>query len=283
MTKILVCIDGSFYADNICTMAAWAAKKLDAEVDLLHVLRRNSDYQAASDDHTGAIGVDSRSALMEALTQVDEERGKLDQQKGRIILAHGEKVLQDAGIDKVNVIHRRGSLSETVKELETDVDMIFIGERGEQANTASEFVGSNLEKVARLVHKPLFVVSRFMRPIKRFLIAYDGKENANKAVAYAAASSLLKGMECHLITVEHNGPIDATKAIDTLTASGFNVTAANLQGQQIDQTIAGYVTDQQIDLLLTGSYSHSVMRSMLLGSTTTSLVKACHVSLMLFR
>lgn len=283
MTKILVCIDGSMYADNICTHAAWAALRLGASVDLLHVLRRTSDYQAAGDDHTGTIGVNARSSLMDELTKVDEERGKLDQQKGRIILAHGEKVLKAAGIDNPNTLHRRGSLSETLKELEADADMIFIGKRGEQANMASEFVGSNLEKVARLVHKPLFVASRFMRPIKRFLIAYDGKENARKAVSFAAQSALLKGIDCHLITVEQNHPIDATDVLSELTAAGFAVQHSNIKADQIDQAVAGYVTENDIDLLLTGSYSHSVMRGMLLGSTTTSLIKACHVPLILFR
>ena len=283
MTKILLCIDGSMYADNICAHAAWAAKRLGAGVDLLHVLRRTSDYQAAGDDHTGAIGMDARSTLMDELTKVDEERGKLDQQKGRIILAHGEEVLKAAGIDNINVIHRRGSLSETVRELEADADMIFIGKRGEQANMASEFVGSNLEKVARLIHKPLFVASRFMRPINRFLIAYDGKENARKAIAFAASSALLQGLECHLVTVEHSQPIDAGDALATLQAAGFDVKYTNIKADHIDQAVSGYVTENDMDLLLAGSYSHSVMRGMLLGSTTTGLIKACHVPLILFR
>ena len=36
MAKILVCIDGSVYADNLCTHAAWVAKNINAEIDLLH-------------------------------------------------------------------------------------------------------------------------------------------------------------------------------------------------------------------------------------------------------
>ena len=29
MTKLLVCIDGSTYADNLCTNAAWVAKQIE--------------------------------------------------------------------------------------------------------------------------------------------------------------------------------------------------------------------------------------------------------------
>lgn len=283
MTKLLVCIDGSLYADNICTNAAWAAKRLNAGIDLLHVLRRSSDYQAPHDDHTGAIGVDTRSDLMEELVKVDEERGRLDQQKGRLILEHGEKALKSAGIGKVNSIHRRGSLSETIKEMEDNVDMIFIGKRGEQANMDSEFLGSNLEKVARLIHKPLFVVSRFVRPIERFVIAFDGKENANKAVDFVVTSPLLKGLECHLLTVNQSETIETVEAAQNLQKAGFNVKVHSEKSDKIDQAIAAYIADNKIDLLITGAYSHSRIRSVLLGSTTASLIKACHVPLILIR
>jgi len=165
MTKLLVCIDGSAYADNICANAAWVAKRLGAEIDLLHVLRRHSDYEAPGSDHTGSIGLGARSELLEELTKVDEERGRLDQEKGRIILEHGEKILREAGVEKINLLHRRGSLVETLQELESGVDMIFIGKRGEHANTESQFLGANLEKTARAIHKPLFVVSSVVRPI----------------------------------------------------------------------------------------------------------------------
>lgn len=283
MTKLLVCIDGSLYADNICTNASWAAKRLNAEIDLLHVLRRSSDYQAPHDDHTGTIGVDTRSDLMEELVKVDEERGKLDQQKGRLILEHGEKALKAAGVEKINLVHRRGSLSDSIKEMEDSVDMIFVGKRGEQANPESEFLGSNLEKVARLIHKPLFVVSRFMRPIERFVIAYDGKDNANKAIDFVVSSPLLKGLECHLLTVDQSATIDSSEAIQRLQAAGYTVKSHNEKSDQIDQAIASYVTSNKIDLLVTGAYSHSRIRNVLLGSTTASLIKACHVPLILIR
>ena len=132
MAKILVCIDGSVYADNLCTHAAWAAKNINAEIDLLHVLRRPSDYEAPT-DHTGLMGLEARSHLLDELTKVDEERGRLDQEKGKIILEHSAKILKEAGIETINRIHRRGSLVETIQEFEDSVDMIFMGKRGEHA------------------------------------------------------------------------------------------------------------------------------------------------------
>jgi nucleotide-binding universal stress UspA family protein len=41
MTNILLAlVDGSTYSKSVCDHAAWAAARMDAEVDLLHVLDR---------------------------------------------------------------------------------------------------------------------------------------------------------------------------------------------------------------------------------------------------
>ena len=283
MKKLLVCVDGSSYGDNSAIHAAWAAKRLNAEIDLLHVLRRHSDYDAPSSDHTGAIGLGARSDLMARLVKVDQERGKLDQQKGRLILEHAEAALKKAGAQKINALHRRGGLADTIKEFENDADIIFIGKRGEQANPQSDFLGSNLEKVARSTHKPLFLVSRYMRPMQKFAIAYDGKDNANKAVDFACDSKLLNGLQCHLITVGADHQTEAAAAVEKLEQAGFEVRHHIEASGHIEDVIKSYVEAKEIDLLLMGGYSHSRMRSTLLGSTTAKLIKSCHISVMLFR
>jgi len=284
MTKLLACVDGSGYADNICGTVAWAARRMGAEVDLLHVLRGHSDYEAPASDHTGAIGVGARHGLLEELTKVDEERGRLDQKTGKLILEHGASVLKEAGIDAVDLHHRRGGLVETILELEVSAEIVFVGKRGEHANVGSPFLGSNLEKVARAVHKPLFVVASKLRPIKKFLIAYDGKNSIQNAVAYIAENPLLKNLGCHLLVVERNaGDVDVKASKEKLRNAGFDVTVETRKSNHVDQEISAYVEDNQIDLLVIGAYSHSRIRRLLLGSTTASLITSCKIPVFLFR
>ena len=283
MTKLLVCVDGSSYADNICINAAWVAKQLNAEINLLHVQRRESDYNNIPDAHDGSMGLDMRSALLEELSKLDEERGQLDVKKGKIILEHSEKTLKDLGVKDVNIIHRRGSLVETIQEFETDSEIIFMGKRGEHADTGSHFLGSNLEKTARSIHKPLFVVSSSIRPMKKFLIAYDGKDSSKKALEYVISSPIFKGMECHLLTVsEGGGEIDLTVQIESLIKAGFEPVIQHKQGKA-DEIITAYIQENEIDILATGAYSHSRIRTLLLGSTTASLIKSCNISMLLFK
>lgn len=284
MTKLLLCVDASPYAEIICAAAARASECLNASsIDLLHVVPHHSDYQVKCDDHTGTIGFDSRNGLMEELAGVDEARGKLDQKKGRLILEHCEKLLKKFGVEKINLLHLRGDLSETIKEIQNDYIMIFIGKRGEHDNINSEFLGSNLEKTARLIHKPLFVVSRFTRPIKSFLITYDGKENAKKAVDFAASSPFLQDHECHLLTMDPSEQIDINSAIKRLTEAGFEVKFTNNKSDKLVDAISSYIEENNIDLILTGAYSHSYVRTMFLGSTTASLIKICKIPMLLFR
>ena len=280
--KLLVCIDGSVYGDNICQEAAWAARKLDAEVTLLHVLRRHSDYQAKADDHSGSIGLGARSELLSELTKVDEERARLDQEKGRLILEHGQKVLQEAGVKKVTTLHRRGSLAETIRELEPEVDMVFVGKRGEHADTGSEFLGANLEKTARAIHKPLFVVSSKVQDMQTYAIAYDGKSSSEKAIEFVTTTTLFKDMKGYLIAVTEDDDTSAQAVCDKLQAQGLDISLLQKDGETED-VIATFVKEQNINILLAGAYSHSRVRSMLLGSTTAALIKSCHIPLLLVR
>lgn len=286
MNKILACIDGSTYADNVCHYAAWVAQRLDASIDILHVLRRHSDYEAPASDHTGSIGLGARSHLLEALTRVDEERGKLDQQKGKIILEHAKEVLESAGQVKQNIstLHKRGSLAETVTELQDLYEIIFIGKRGEHADDNSEFLGSNFEKVARAIHKPLFVAPPHNHDIKKFVLAYDCKDNARLALDFVCNNPLLQNLECHLLSInlKDQGKA-AAEAASKIEKAGFALTqSTDLKGNP-EEIIAHYVEHHHIDLLLTGAYSHSKMRSILLGSTTANLIKSCKIPLLLFR
>lgn len=51
-------------------------------------------------------------------------------ERGRLILEHTQEALKNAGLQQINALHHRGSLSDTIKEFENGSDFIFIGKRG---------------------------------------------------------------------------------------------------------------------------------------------------------
>ena len=67
-----------------------------------------------------------------------------------------------------------------------------------------------------------------------------------------------------------------------LKGAGFTVLAELLSGDA-DEVISAKVKEARIDLLVMGAYGHSRIREFILGSTTTNLIRTCHVPVLLFR
>jgi nucleotide-binding universal stress UspA family protein len=284
MSKVIALIDGSLYAESVCDHAAWIAQRTASAIEVLHVLGRR-ESSSTQGDLSGSIALGARTALLEELTALDAQRAKLSQQRGRAILDDAKARIEAAGIGDVATRLRIGDVVETVAECEDDADMIVMGKRGEAADFAKGHLGSNLERVARSSHRPLFVAARAFRPIDRFLIAYDGGTSSMKAVDHVARSPLFAGLRCSLLTVGTENTESTRHLADAqaiLKAGGYEVDASIVQGQA-EAVISHAVETAGVGLVVMGAYGHSRIRSMILGSTTAEMVRLCKVPIVLFR
>jgi nucleotide-binding universal stress UspA family protein len=284
VTKIIACIDGSIYSQSVSDHAAWAATRLPASVDLLHVLGRR-DLATAPADLSGSIAADAQQHLLESLATLDAERAKLIQKRGRMILDEAKARLLAAGTKEVSVFLRHGDLVETLAEREGNADLIVIGKRGEAADFAKLHLGSNLERVVRATHHPVLVASRAFKPINRILIAFDGGPSSTKAIDHVSRSPLFQRLECHLVMVGTDSTETRRKLAEAaarLGASGMAV-HSSLEPGAAEVAIAATVEQQAIDLLVMGAYGHSRIRSLVIGSTTTEMIRSCKIPVILFR
>jgi len=281
--KILALVDGSIYSHSVCENAGWIAARTGASVELMHVLGRREGTDAS--DLSGSIALGARSALLEELTRLDEQRAKLQQQRGRAILEDAKAVLTEAGVSAVTTRLRIGDILETVAEAEAEADMLVIGKRGEAADFAKLHLGSNIERIVRASHKPVFIAARGFREPMRLLIAFDGGPSSLKAAAYCAESPLFAGLECHLLMAGENTPERRRKLDEAaaLFASAGREAKAFVASTVPEAAIADHAEAQEIDLLAMGAYGHSRIRSLIIGSTTTEMIRSCKIPVMLFR
>lgn len=280
MSTILACTDGSLYAPSIYQHAAWAASRLGSEVCVLHVTEHPDSI--AGQDLSGTIGFDASAELLAELSSLDETRARVARLRGKAILEDAVKQLSGT---QVTITQRHGSVVETLEEFETGASLIVIGKRGEHADFSEGHLGSNLERVIRSAKIPVLVASRDFKQPLRFLIAFDGGPSASRAVHYVQSEPLLREMECHLVAVgKPGGDLERSleKAVAQLRGAGFSVIAELLPGDA-DEVIAAQVKQRDISLLVMGAYGHSPIRQFILGSTTSSLIRTCHVPVMLFR
>jgi len=284
--SIVALIDGSIYSQSICDHTSWIANRMGVSVQVIHALGRR---EVSSDpaNLSGNIGLGARSSLLEELADLDRQKAKLAQKRGRAILSDAKQSLQDAGVGEVSTRLRIGELVETILDLENsgDADLIVIGKRGEGADFDKLHLGSNLERVARSSSKPVLVTSREFQPIKRVLIAFDAGPSVLKAIDYFASTQAFTDLHCHLLmagTSSKNTRRELEGAEALLKSTGYSVSSSISPGQP-ENVIVDTISREGFDLLLMGAYGHSRMRNLIIGSTTTEMIRSCRIPVLLFR
>lgn len=282
--KVLACVDQSRFSGYVSDYAAWAARRLDAPLELLHILDRHPEV-ASRLDHSGAIGVNAQEQLLGALSSEDEIQSKTAREHGRIFLNQLRERVASLGMPAPDVRQRHGHLDETLAEQEDDVRLFVLGRRGESAEHTQRDLGRNVERVVRGLHKPILAVTEdFVEP-KRVLIAFDGGMVTRRGVEMVAASPLFKGLPIYLL-MSGKPTRDAQKQLEwaktTLERSEFEVLSFLMPGDA-ESVIAKFIPDHKIDVLVMGAYSHSPWRSFVFGSKTSDLLRSARVPTLLLR
>lgn len=279
---VLAAIDVSAYAASTAAHAGWAAARLGAPLELLHAIDRSSSPVPI--DLTGNLYLGTQESLLAEMAQLDEQRGKLAQERGRNMLEQAREIAADYGV-QATVRQRHGELADTLLELEDETRLFVLGKRGEHADFARGHLGSNLERVIRAVQRPVLVASRAWQPIRRFLIAYDGSPTTRRSVQLVCASPLLRGLECELLMVGEASQVDAEPmqwAQQQLQAAGFTPHMTAIPGVA-ESVIVDQVKVRAIDLLVMGAYGHSRIRNLIVGSTTTQVLRNCVIPVLVLR
>lgn len=282
--KVLACVDRSHYADFVADYAAWAARRMDAPLEFLHIIDRHPEIATGS-DYSGSIGIDAQESLLTSLSDQDESRSKAAREQGRIFLNRLRERAMAAGVAAPDVRQRHGALEQTLVEQQQGVRLIVLGRRGESAETTRRDLGRNVERVVRALNKPILTVTEAFKEPRRAMIAFDGGIVTRRGVEMVAASPLFRGLPVHLL-MSGKESADARKQLEwaktTLEAAGFDAPAALIPGDA-ESIIARAVREQGIDILIMGAYAHSPLRSLLFGSKTSDLLRSAAIPTLLLR
>ncbi|WP_417766363.1 universal stress protein [Spongiibacter tropicus] len=283
MQKIIACIDGSAMAQSVCDAAIWASRKLEKTVLFLHTIEK--EQQHGADDLSGAIGLGASAALLEEMAALDQKRAELALQLGKNMLSAAAERAGEYGVSAVEQKQRHGDLLESLTDLEEEARLVVLGRSGEGHQGSFSALGSHVEQLIRQLHTPLLIVPKHFSTPKNFMLAYDGRDTADKAVQRIIRSDLLKGLPCHLVTVRNKvddqmGRFERTKAL--LESEGFVVTARYLEGDIYD-SLLGYKQQHDIDLMLIGAFAHSKIRQFFLGSNTLRMIESATKPMIVLR
>lgn len=282
--KVLACVDQSRFADCVVDYATWAALRLAAPLEILHVIDRHPET-ASTRDRSGTIGIDAQDQLLTELSAEDEARSKAWREEGRVFLNRLRARAAAAGVESPDVRQRHGHLEESLADQERNVELFALGRRGQSAEVTQRDLGRNVESVVRSLHRPILTVLEEFNPPARVMIAFDGSSVTRRGVELVARSPLFRGLPVHLL-MSGKPSADAVKTLEwarqTLEAAGFDAPARLVPGDA-EGIIASAVREHGIDLLVMGAYGHSPLRSLILGSKTSDLLRSARIPTLLLR
>lgn len=281
---ILACIDGSKLSEAVCDYAVWLAQRIEGPLKLMYMIDHHPET-AKTVDLSGSIGVDSRDHLLEEITTSEHQRSKQRIQEGKSILQVAKaRVIEDGFSDPI-VCLQHGSLIDSLAEIKEDIRILVIGARGKIHEDQTDKIGAKLESMIRSFHGHILVAYEAFKSPQRIMIAYDGSEASDKAIAMIADSPLYKGLSCHLVCVNKKDTADSLieTAADKLKAAGWaEIISASLQGKT-DHELCEYQVKHNIDITVMGAFSHTRLHDLLLGSFTTKMLLNTKTPLLLLR
>ena len=283
MQHILACLDESTWSTSVQDAAIWAARQLNSPLTFLHSIEKQT--QPDSQDLSGAIGLGARSKLMTEIATLDQLRAKAALQIGKEILAIADSKAQEAGCTQVETLQRHGEFIDTLLTLESSARLVIIGHSGTQTGKKISVLGTHVENLLRHINTPVLITPHDFSVPKSFMLAYDGRETTELALQRILSNDLLRGLDCHLVTIKNKQPDleeQFAQATERLTAGGFAVTTRYLEGD-IAKQLLDYQQTQAIDMLVMGAFSGSRLRQFFIGSNTLKMLENCNIPILVVK
>lgn len=279
MKKIVAGIDGQAISQDVSKAALWAASTLEAPLLLLHAVQKTDSTSLAN--LSGSIGLGAHTDLLNQLAELDARRNKVAVTFGKSLLQQAQNTLIEHGGKQVETALRHGSIVSALADLQEQARLIVVGRPSQNFSA----LGSDIEQIIRQARTPILIPQPDFKQPKSFMLAYDGRKTADKAVQRIIESDLLKGLDCHLVCV-NNRKKDLEdnfhRVEQLLQKQGFVVQAAFLEGKIFD-SLKEYQEQHNIDLLLMGAFSHSKIASVFLGSNTLKMLEQSKVPMIIMQ
>lgn len=285
MNRIYACIDGQSNTLSVIDWSAWAAQRLNAPLEFLHVLERHPE-RSSTKDFSGAIGLGAQEAILKDLSASDAQHSTTAVEAGRQLLASARERAANAGVTELDGRLRHGEFVATVQEMEGGALLLVLGEHYHAAQAKKVHFDHHLEDVIRSTKCPVLVATseKFVRP-QCFALAFDGSSAAFKTLDLIKTSPLLAGLKALVVTAGVESPLRLRQLEDAkqvLVNAGFEVHTQLIAGEP-HEVLPEFVKSQGADLLVMGAFGHSWLKQLITGSTTSTLLRVSDVPVLILR
>ena len=275
--SILIATDGSANSMVATQYGCCLAKLFQARVCGLNVVDIRALEGPLMSDISGALGFEPFQSY---LPQFE----KILQQRADSVLEDFRKLSAEYGIT-ADVKRQTGIVPNVIAEEARRVDLVVIAQHGEHAKWSSGLLGSTAEGLVRKSSRPVLIVPRQYREIRKVLIAYDGGNESTKALK--AACETFAGLSCELhvaFVTDDDAHADelGAEVRDYVGPYGIQAGLVRLRGEA-PKSILQHAGEHAFDMIVMGAFGHSRLHDLILGGTTAYMMRNTVIPILLIR
>ena len=248
--NILCATDGSPHGDTACSYAFDLAKRLDARLEIVHVVDvRLIDMQTMPTTVGFMCGWGAQAA--EGFRDALEKRGQ------EVLEAAAKRAAAD-GLP-VETTLELGNPAQTLVDIQDRMELVVIGRQGEHAESSPGMMGSTMERYIRRADRPVLLTLGEFKPISRILVTVDGSPPSWRALHEAIELANPLGAPLLILSIaEGKGEEEQARSLAEsahASARAHNCAAASFVGTGTpgEQILAG-AKAHGADLLVMGTH-----------------------------
>ncbi len=275
-TRLLVGLDGSAGADAALDAAIALGTRFHATI----VLAAIADARILEAPLLGtSAGLWTEGLQMP--TDVGPLNAALEQRCGRLLADAAARVAEaDLALEEIRAT---GLVEEELLNLAGRAEALVVGRRGEMHREHGT-VGAVTARVIRHAPCPVVVAGEQPSVFERPLVAWDGGETSEAALALAARYAEAGHLPLDVVHVggQREGDAIAAKAEAFLAGTSVRHQVRRLEGD-IVPTLTAYVLGSRADLLIVGAHGGRRRHGWPLGSRAEALLRATPVPVIVVR
>jgi nucleotide-binding universal stress UspA family protein len=268
LAEILLAIDGSKVSWNTLSTSIEVAKVLSMKISGLFVI----DEELVANDY-----VDYRNELgVKELSLSRSEKANLYETRGREILQIMKTRCRESSVLATTEIGL-GGVEQTVLDQAEKAEILAVGRRGNGHPETSDYLGRNFRRIAHPAKLPLLIGGDSAKTIEKILLAYNGRERAQKALGWAKRFLDHGTFELIAVVVKEKDGSSVQPWKEEIKSEFSPGKIENFRlisrrgsaGERIAET----AVDSGADLLIMGGYRHKGLLEWVEGSTLESVLK----------
>ena len=270
MKHILVPTDFSDCAQYALDAAIQLARKFEASIHLYHCINLPGNWEELDDGQ--------REEYPQILKKIEAAEDAFETIK---------KTHSDLDIGSS---YSGGKLVEEVKRCieEQAIDFVVMGSHGKSG--ASEiFIGSNTQKVVRMIHRPILVIKQALKDIEFKNIVFTSSFNLSEKEPFLKFKDIIAPFQpmIHFLGIVtsyfFDVPASATKsAMESFQelAKPFESEVHLLKKSSIDAGVRQFSKNIDADLIAISNFNRRPLRRMLMGSNVEALVNHSNIPIL---